>query len=167
MPSTHSCSIAFFGTYLTLASLFLSFHPRLVSLLPSAHQHWIEQQAVAAFVRLALAAFWITAAASVCWSRVKLGHHTPEQVIVGASLGAAIAVVWLTVWQGTANMPLLGRLSVTTTLSTKAANGLRVNADLWEQAAQDAIFALLEAYEKRSAAPLRTLLSFPLSPREL
>jgi membrane-associated phospholipid phosphatase len=31
--------------------------------------------------------------AAVCWSRVRLGDHTPAQVIVGAALGTAIAGV--------------------------------------------------------------------------
>lgn len=96
MPSTHSSAIAFFGTYLSLISLSLPFHPRLPFLDFFARLVGSEDA-----LRYAMAAVWIGGAASVCWSRVRLGHHTRAQVFVGAALGATVATVWLAGWMGT------------------------------------------------------------------
>ncbi|KAM0746400.1 PAP2-domain-containing protein, partial [Meredithblackwellia eburnea MCA 4105] len=109
MPSTHSSSIAFFGVYLSLSSLLLPLHPRVTSLLPfwdTLALRAIEQgpSLISNFghwgTRTLLAVFWISAAASVCWSRVRLGHHTPPQVLAGAALGSVVAVIWLSMWLG-------------------------------------------------------------------
>lgn len=156
MPSTHSCSIAFFGTYLTLASLCLPFHPRLLSLLPNAN-HLVEQRATALAVRWSLAVLWTTAAASVCWSRVKLGHHTPAQVLVGALLGSVIALIWLSLWLGSDDYPFLRQ-------SVVSAAGFKAYGPALERAAEDATFALLEAYEARSLDPLRPVLKLSRAP---
>ncbi|KAI8452769.1 hypothetical protein BY996DRAFT_3068989 [Phakopsora pachyrhizi] len=43
---------------------------------------------------------FIFGAGCVCWSRVKLGHHTPIQVIVGALIGGLIGWIWFGIWSG-------------------------------------------------------------------
>ncbi|SCZ97785.1 BZ3500_MvSof-1268-A1-R1_Chr7-3g09586 [Microbotryum saponariae] len=104
MPSTHSSSIAYFGTYLTLSSLLLPFHPRISSLVP-LYVHIVKlgsDKFISGenLIRLSLACLFVVGASSVCWSRIRLGHHTRAQVIVGASLGTGVACVWFVLWIG-------------------------------------------------------------------
>lgn len=114
MPSTHSSSMAYFGVYLSLCSLFLPLHKRVTALIPgldylalkAAVGEDVWQAALYDYTqfatRAALAAFFLGGAASVCWSRVRLGHHTRAQVIAGASLGAVVATAWLATYLGLA-----------------------------------------------------------------
>lgn len=103
MPSTHSSSISFFGTYLSLSTLLLPIHPKLITLLP----FWKYFNTGSSSARLGeivtrsiIAGGWIIGAGLVCWSRIKLNHHTFKQVLVGALLGSLVAVVWLSLWLG-------------------------------------------------------------------
>jgi len=77
MPSTHSSSIIFFATYITL-QLFSSSLPQLAILF--------------------LSAAVIVTALSVVWSRVELGHHTRGQVIAGMVLGLLCGLGWDAWW---------------------------------------------------------------------
>lgn len=70
MPSTHSTSIAFFMTYILLTSEPLSF------------------RSLATLV-------W---GGAIMWSRVHLGYHTKEQVLVGAMIGLFGGLVWRWAW---------------------------------------------------------------------
>ncbi|SGY54963.1 BQ5605_C006g03939 [Microbotryum silenes-dioicae] len=104
MPSTHSSSIAYFGTYLTLSSLLLPFHPRISSLIPF-YVHIVKvgsDKFISGenLIRLSLACLFVFSASSVCSSRIRLGHHTKAQVIVGALLGTGVACVWFVLWIG-------------------------------------------------------------------
>ena len=104
--------MAYFGTYLSLCSLFLPLHPRVTKLVPgydylalrAALGHDPLHARVADWAQLAtravLAAFFLLGAGSVCWSRVRLGHHTRAQVLAGAGLGTIVAVGWLGAWLG-------------------------------------------------------------------
>lgn len=104
--------MAYFGVYLSLCSVLLPLHPRITKLVPGydylalkaalghdpLHAHLASWAQLA--TRAALAAFFLLGAASVCWSRVRLGHHTRAQVLAGAGLGSAVAAVWLCGWLG-------------------------------------------------------------------
>ncbi|GAA6008898.1 hypothetical protein JCM11491_003825 [Sporobolomyces phaffii] len=168
MPSTHSSSISFFGVYLSLSSLLLPLHPRFTSLIPlydrfvpsaspvpaSLYSHHLTSHPFERTVRLALAAFFIFGSASVCWSRVRLGHHTRAQVIAGASLGSTIAFAWLSIWLGldgwsqlvgrdlVHSLPAIFRLHV----PALAVTGLREPGQLLERAGEDLVWVLLETW---------------------
>lgn len=81
MPSSHSQVIAFFTTYIYCTVLHSS---------SSSSMGWLERA-------LVLAAAGISGV-SVIWSRVQLGHHTPAQVMVGATIGSVMAYGWYAVW---------------------------------------------------------------------
>ncbi|KAF8894599.1 PAP2-domain-containing protein [Infundibulicybe gibba] len=83
MPSTHSATISFFATYITLACLYLPTHPSL----PSG----------GAFRALILVTV-LPWALLIVMSRVWLDHHTWPQVIVGAVCGLVFAFSWYTMW---------------------------------------------------------------------
>ena len=130
MPSTHSSSIAFFGTYLALCMLMLPIHPRVSAILPgyglihsvealalafeqggaaqqAVRTTWQERRrgrgwkdAVGEGTRASFAMLVLATAGAVMWSRVRLGHHTRAQVIAGASLGTLVAVGWFFAWIG-------------------------------------------------------------------
>jgi len=51
-------------------------------------------------LRLLYGSTFILIAVVVCWSRIKLGHHTLKQVIAGASIGGMIGVAWFGIWTG-------------------------------------------------------------------
>ncbi|KAH8921024.1 hypothetical protein BT69DRAFT_1264915 [Atractiella rhizophila] len=116
MPSTHSSSVAFFATYITLTCLYFHLHPRLVRLIPiesltrlrllkfspdapiAASEINRTLIGVDVLSRTCIAVFTAGAGAAICWSRIYLGHHTPPQVVAGASLGSVIGVLWFVLW---------------------------------------------------------------------
>ncbi|GAA6046449.1 hypothetical protein JCM3770_004929 [Rhodotorula araucariae] len=195
MPSTHSSSIAFFGTYLSLSSLLLPLHPRVTSLLPfwdrfstlaetlgpGAAQASFWRYCAGAWgqraTRTVLALFFLGGTASVCWSRVRLGHHTRAQVVAGASLGALIALAWMSLWLGVDGWSALagcnlgkaldglGRVGAAT--PEWLLHGVKEPALVWERAAEDAAFVALEAWKERRWDALRELRNFPLPGRRL
>ncbi|CAO1628241.1 unnamed protein product [Sympodiomycopsis kandeliae] len=71
MPSTHSSTISFMCTYLALNGG--GIHPIL---------------------RIGLVGLPLL----VMWSRVRLGVHTPRQVIVGGTLGLLTGIAWNQLW---------------------------------------------------------------------
>ncbi|GAK61920.1 uncharacterized protein PAN0_001c0115 [Moesziomyces antarcticus] len=93
MPSTHSATISFMGTYIVLSSLLLPLHPSLVLDRTSTQSDQM--------VRIWLALLGVAAPVLVMWSRVRLGVHTRAQTLVGAALGVAKAIIWFTLWNGT------------------------------------------------------------------
>ncbi|KAA1075815.1 hypothetical protein PGT21_027483 [Puccinia graminis f. sp. tritici] len=52
------------------------------------------------FLRLIYGSVFILIAVVVCWSRIKLGHHTHKQVIAGAGIGGFMGVIWFGIWTG-------------------------------------------------------------------
>mgnify|MGYP002477546513 CR=1 FL=1 len=193
MPSTHSSSIAFFGTYLSLSSLLLPLHPRVTSLLPfwdrfatvaettlggpGAAQASFWRYAAGAWgqriTRVALAGLFLAGTASVCWSRVRLGHHTRAQVVAGASLGSLIALGWMSLWLGLEGWSTLvgrdlGRVLVGVTGRSAPewlVHGIKEPAAVWERAGEDAAWVVLEAWKTRRWDVLQELRSFPLTGR--
>lgn len=181
MPSTHSSSISFFGTYLSLSSLLLPLHPRVTSLLPfydtvfaplgpgaveasfwrSFLSHWGERM-----TRIALAVFFLAGAGSVCWSRVRLGHHTRAQVIAGISLGSCVALFWMTLWLGIVDASKLAGFS-SVSLESVAPEWLRLGAQdqarIWERAIEDAIFVGLDAWRTGRWHELKAIGRFPIA----
>ncbi|KAJ7273697.1 phosphatidic acid phosphatase type 2/haloperoxidase [Mycena haematopus] len=83
MPSTHSASIAYFGTFVLLACLYLPLHPSV----PGGESARI----VAPILVLPLAA-------TIALSRVWLGHHTWSQVAAGCVYGVAWACGCFVLW---------------------------------------------------------------------
>lgn len=73
MPSTHSTTIAFYGTSLLLYVLPLN--------------------PIAALSGTAFCA-------AVCWSRVRLGHHSWPQVGAGVALGSVLGLGQWAAWRG-------------------------------------------------------------------
>lgn len=148
MPSTHSASIGFMATYLTLACIFLLPHRRLQRLLDMARVpaewSWLER---AGFSTLA-----IGFASSVWWSRVRLGHHTPAQVAAGAALGSTVALYFFGFWHGsnwlTSRNTLLSHLPMLQTLTLNG--GLREQGLLLERILEDAAVLCLEAWEAKN-----------------
>ncbi|SPO20427.1 uncharacterized protein UTRI_00827_B [Ustilago trichophora] len=98
MPSTHSATISFMGTYIVLSSLLLPLHPSL-----SLGSSSLLGNAAASdnMTRIWIALVGVVAPVLVMWSRVRLGVHTPAQTLVGAALGVAKACIWFTAWNGT------------------------------------------------------------------
>ncbi|CBQ68156.1 conserved hypothetical protein [Sporisorium reilianum SRZ2] len=97
MPSTHSATISFMGTYIILSSLLLPLHP---SLSLSSNAAIGEAASLDGMTRVWIAIVGAVAPVLVMWSRVRLGVHTPEQTWAGAALGVAKACIWFTVWNG-------------------------------------------------------------------
>ena len=83
MPSTHSATIMFYGTYVTLACRWLPLHASL----PQSR-----------FLRPFAVLVTIAWACIVAGSRILLGHHTVPQVIVGCIYGFTFACVWFWPW---------------------------------------------------------------------
>ncbi|KAI4527837.1 phosphatidic acid phosphatase type 2/haloperoxidase, partial [Schizophyllum commune Loenen D] len=86
MPSTHSAVVAYFSTYVLLASARLPIHPSL----PSSP---LITRTLPALVIVP----WATL---VACSRVWLGKHSWIQVIAGCAYGALFASVAFCVWTG-------------------------------------------------------------------
>ncbi|KAL8838717.1 MAG: hypothetical protein Q9170_002019 [Blastenia crenularia] len=83
MPSSHAQFVAFFSIYLTLFLLLRhSPHPS------DTHTPTTFNQ------RVALSVLSLVFAATVCASRIYLSYHTVNQVLVGCSAGAGIALAW-------------------------------------------------------------------------
>ncbi|GAA5924381.1 hypothetical protein JCM1841_001683 [Sporobolomyces salmonicolor] len=195
MPSTHSSSIAFFGVYLSLSALLLPLHPRVTSLLPGWDRlsgpavadalgpgaaqgaFWPPPAAAGAWgqraTRVALAGLFLAGTASVCWSRVKLGHHTRPQVLAGASLGGTLALLWMSLWLGAAGWSSLSGKELERSLPSwlgaageglpqLVVNGVKEPAMVWERAAEDAVFVAMEAWKERRWEALKELRRFPL-----
>jgi dolichyldiphosphatase len=83
MPSTHSATIMYYGTYITLACTWLPLHASLPQ---------------SSFLRPLAALATIAWACVVAGSRILLGHHTAPQVIVGCIYGFTFACVWFWPW---------------------------------------------------------------------
>lgn len=75
MPSAHAQFIAFFAAYVAAYTL-----KRM-----GVHRQLEKQLTVAGAAVLA---------AVVCYSRVRLGYHSVEQVVVGAAVGAVTGLAW-------------------------------------------------------------------------
>ena len=93
MPSTHSATIVFYGTYITLACTWLPLHASLPQ---------------SPFLRPLAALATITWACVVASSRILLGHHTAPQVIAGCIYGLTFACVWF--WPWTHGLSNLGHI---------------------------------------------------------
>ncbi|KAN0060200.1 hypothetical protein ACQY0O_007529 [Thecaphora frezii] len=85
MPSTHSASVSFMGSYLLFC---LASQPQ-----PEA---WTTTAA--------LATLYVGLPVAVMWSRVRLGVHTPAQTVAGAALGVVKAGLWFTAWYGVSDV---------------------------------------------------------------
>jgi len=83
MPSTHSATIMFYATYVTLACAWLPLHASLPQ---------------SPFLRPFVALATISWAGVVASSRILLGYHTAPQVIVGCIHGFTFACVWFWPW---------------------------------------------------------------------
>ncbi|ETW87237.1 hypothetical protein HETIRDRAFT_413567 [Heterobasidion irregulare TC 32-1] len=83
MPSTHSATITYFGTYIPLACAYLPIHPSFPS---SAMSRTVPPLIV------------IPWAALIAISRIWLGHHTWPQVLCGCAYGFAFAFLWFAIW---------------------------------------------------------------------
>lgn len=80
-----------------------------------AHRPWSYAE------RAAAAVFVLAAAALVAWSRVYLGYHTVNQVLVGCLAGAVCAVAWYAATAAARSAGLLAWV-----LESPVARGLRV-----------------------------------------
>ncbi|PWN53648.1 hypothetical protein IE53DRAFT_383822 [Violaceomyces palustris] len=98
MPSTHSASISFMGTYILFCSILLPLHPAFLSVTSSGTSNHAVLSETA--TRAWISVFSIMAPVGVMWSRVKLGVHTPNQTYAGAALGILKAFLWFTLWNG-------------------------------------------------------------------
>lgn len=125
MPSTHSATISFMGTYLFLSSLYLELHPSLrLSSLSSSHSPPLspssfflspsssrtgtgtstkETDNLQLVTRIWLAIFSFSLPLLVIWSRIRLGVHTRAQCLVGGALGCALACACWALWTGVAS----------------------------------------------------------------
>ncbi|KAI0307736.1 hypothetical protein B0F90DRAFT_1807153 [Multifurca ochricompacta] len=83
MPSTHSATITFYGTYIPLACAWLPSHPSF------------PQTSLFRPLVLLVVVPW---AFAIAGSRVWLGHHTVPQVAVGCAYGFAFSCVWFWLW---------------------------------------------------------------------
>eukprot|EP01137_Pigoraptor_chileana_P022108 Opistho-2@86646 len=86
MPSSHGQTISFFGTYIFLAAN--HYRDAILSglgALPSDSGRAAVTACGAAAVALS---GWVS------WSRVRLGFHTPAQVLVGVGVGTAFGASW-------------------------------------------------------------------------
>ncbi|CED84311.1 Dolichyl pyrophosphate phosphatase and related acid phosphatases [Phaffia rhodozyma] len=81
MPSTHSTTISYFATYIVLTT---------AQIAP------LQSISVLALGTL------------ICWSRIRLGHHTAPQVIAGVGLGITFGFAHHTLWHGTDVLGLEG-----------------------------------------------------------
>ncbi|KAH9808029.1 hypothetical protein DFH28DRAFT_911603 [Melampsora americana] len=105
MPSTHSSSISFFGICLFLTSISLPIHRNLIGflkpilsnqsiliLLDPQSDDSLHNLHLLQFIRIWFGLSFLTFSGIVCWSRVRLGYHTPSQVIVGSLIHIKMSV---------------------------------------------------------------------------
>jgi len=85
MPSTHSATMSYYATFITLAASMLPIHPSLY-LLPRLIIYPIAPMLA------------ISTGATVCISRIRLGHHTMKQVVVGITVGILYGTAWFWWW---------------------------------------------------------------------
>ena len=83
MPSTHSATITFYGTYITMACAWLPLH------------YSLPESSLLRPLMTLVAVPW---AFIVPGSRMWLGHHTIAQVVVGCAYGFAFACMWFLLW---------------------------------------------------------------------
>ena len=83
MPSTHSATITFFATYITLAALYLPVHPAFPN-------DWRSRVLPPLLV--------LPCASLIAASRLWLGHHTLAQIVAGVGLGIFMATGWYAAW---------------------------------------------------------------------
>lgn len=83
MPSTHSATITFYGTYITMACAWLPLHPTLPE---------------SSLFRPSVTLVAVPWAFVVLGSRIWLGHHTTAQVVVGCAYGFTFACMWFFLW---------------------------------------------------------------------
>ncbi|KAG0139484.1 hypothetical protein CROQUDRAFT_666425 [Cronartium quercuum f. sp. fusiforme G11] len=159
MPSTHSSSISFFGIYLFLCCLLLPLHFRLIplvspflssqtllSLLDQADEPSSSSRLLRTFAGLS----FLIASAIVCWSRVKLGYHTPSQVLAGALIGSIFGTFWFSLWAG---FKLDSNQSSSNIISAQRSS-LGEWGDELERVAEDSSYILLEAWQMRDGGLL-------------
>ncbi|EGF97955.1 uncharacterized protein MELLADRAFT_46163 [Melampsora larici-populina 98AG31] len=165
MPSTHSSSISFFGIYLFLTSIFLPLHSRLIIFI----QPFVSSQTIlnlldqsddptqmpsntslhtSQFIRTFVGIGFLMVSGIVCWSRVRLGYHTPSQVIVGSLIGTILAITWFTLWIGTLTFNEIQ------STSSSQRNGLIEWGDHLERIAEDSTYLVLEAWQMRDGGLL-------------
>ncbi|KAJ8520402.1 hypothetical protein ONZ45_g2792 [Pleurotus djamor] len=85
MPSTHSATILYYGTFVPIACTRLPIHPTLPT------DPFV--------IRFAPSLIVVSYAYTVAASRVWLGHHTWKQVIAGGAYGIAFAAIWFKLWE--------------------------------------------------------------------
>ncbi|PCH34020.1 PAP2-domain-containing protein [Wolfiporia cocos MD-104 SS10] len=88
MPSTHSATISYYATYITLACLYLPIHRSLPS------------SVLTRVVPPSIAVPW---AATIAVSRTWLGYHTWPQVAAGCAYGLLFTPIWFSLWTRGAN----------------------------------------------------------------
>ncbi|KAI0356879.1 phosphatidic acid phosphatase type 2/haloperoxidase, partial [Trametes cingulata] len=86
MPSTHSATITYFATYITLACVYLPIHPSLPA-----------SPSISRFLPPLVV---VPLASTIAVSRIWLGHHTWPQVAAGCAYGLLFAPVWFKLWTG-------------------------------------------------------------------
>ncbi|CAG8630101.1 1262_t:CDS:1 [Cetraspora pellucida] len=93
MPSSHSTTIIYFATFISLQLHTISLHEFFSFI--SIH---ITQTFINTLIKLTLSSIVSLTALSVVWSRVALGYHTRNQVIVGMVLGFWLGIIWDRWW---------------------------------------------------------------------
>ncbi|KDQ63325.1 hypothetical protein JAAARDRAFT_53549 [Jaapia argillacea MUCL 33604] len=83
MPSTHSATISFYATYVTLACAYLPLHPSL----PNNPMIRVIPPVVSP-----ICAYFVAS------SRVWLGKHSWPQIAVGCLYGTVFAIYWFKLW---------------------------------------------------------------------
>lgn len=87
-------------------------------------------------------------------------HHTPAQVLVGASLGSAVALVWFALWEGGDAISFFTSVE---NIPRWLLLGGKEQGLLWERALEDVVFLALEAWEAGDWTQLiDSLKQFPL-----
>ncbi|CAG8587981.1 313_t:CDS:1, partial [Cetraspora pellucida] len=93
MPSSHSTVIIYFATFISLQLHTISLHEFF-----SFISIYTTQTSINTLIKLTLSSIVSLTALSVVWSRVALGYHTRNQVIVGMVLGFCLGIIWDRWW---------------------------------------------------------------------